>query len=303
LRRILTPEGLFIHDRNSGLCVFTPEVKSKTWTKPLYAQIALTEKCNQKCWWCYSSSSLEKAQSWPLEELKKIIGFLDSWGILGIAFGGGEPFMHPHLERIAMWTWNHTGLDVSVTTNGTAASKQQIDRLEGYVSEVRVSIRNPEACRLLKKFLRKRFELGVNLLLFRGNAPVLESIVDRSMRLGVRDFLVNSFAAVGRGATYRDREPKREDLVKLGMIIQKFRDEIMFKVSGRLAAKLKAYADLEYIPFEDEGKGRIIALTTDRKVKPSSLSQESYPFTKPAEIPEIYAGFITGGGLDASNLM
>ncbi|MEM2921192.1 MAG: radical SAM protein [Candidatus Bathyarchaeia archaeon] len=272
MRRILTPKGLFIYDRNSGLCAFTPEVKSKTWTKPLYAQIAVTLKCNQKCWWCYSSSSPEKAQSWPLEKLKEIIGFLDSWGILGVAFGGGEPFVYPHLDKIAMWTWSHTGLDISVTTNGTAASEERINRLEGYVTEVRVSIRNPEACRLLKKFLDKRFELGVNLLLFRGNTPVLESIVDRSMRLGVRDFLVNSFIAVGRGATYKDREPKREDLVKLDKVIQKFRDEATFRVSGRLAANLKASADLKFIPFEDAGRGRIIAVTADRKVKPSSLS-------------------------------
>jgi len=272
------------------------------WTKPLHAQIAVTQKCNQRCWWCYSSSSPEKAQSWPFEELKNLIRFLDSWGILGVAYGGGEPFMYPHLEEIAEWTWNHTGLDVSVTTNGTAASERQIGRLEGYLSEVRVSIRNPEVCSLLKKFLSRRFELGVNLLLFRGNAPILEEIVDRSMRLGVRDFLINSFVAVGRGAKHRRREPIKGDLIKLGTIIQEFEDDVTFKVSGRLASDLKAYTDLNLIPFECERRGRIIAVTADRKVKLSSLSQETYPYTKPEEIPEIYTRFTTGGGLEASNL-
>ena len=288
MRRILTPEGLFINDRNSGLCVFTPEVKSKTWTKPLHAQIAVTQKCNQRCWWCYSSSSPEKAQSWPLEEMKNLIGFLDSWGILGVAFGGGEPFMYPHLEKLAEWTWNHTRLDVSVTTNGTAASEGQIGRLEGYVSEVRLSIRNPKACSLLKKFLSRRFELGVNLLLFRGNTPILEEIVDRSMRLGVRDFLINSFLAVGRGAGHKDWEPEGEDIAELGKIIKKFRNEAAFKVSGRLAASLKAYADFKLIPFEDERRGRIIAVTADRKVKLSSLAGKTYLFNNPKEIPIIY---------------
>jgi len=234
--------------------------------------------------------------------MKKLICFLDSWGILGVAIGGGEPFMYPHLEEIAEWTWNHTGLDVSVTTNGMAASEGQIGRLEGYVSEVRVSIRNPEACSLLKKFLSRRFELGVNLLLFRGSTPILEEIVNRSIRLGVRDFLINSFVAVGRGVKHREREPMKEDLVKLGTIIQKFKDNVTFKVSGGLASDLKAYADLNLMPFEGERRGRIIAVTADRKVKPSSLSQETYPYTKPEEIPEIYTRFTTGGGLEASNL-
>lgn len=292
MRRVPTPEGLFIHERNSGLCIFVPQVRTERWIKPLYAQIALTERCNQKCWWCYASSSPEKTRSWPLEELKEIIGFYDSWGILGVAFGGGEPFLYPYLTEIVKWTWNYTGLDVSLTTNGTAAPEWRISKLQGYVSEVRVSIRNPEACSLLKKFLSKRFELGVNLLLFRGNTPSLESIVKRSMMLGVRDFLINSFVAVGRGAKHKEREPKGDDLVKLGTIIQKFRNDATFKVSGRLAAGLKAYSDLEFIPFEGEEKGRIIAVTVDRRVKPSSLSQEAYPFMRTKEILSAYTRLI-----------
>ncbi|RLF89582.1 hypothetical protein DRN46_05270, partial [Thermococci archaeon] len=97
--------------------------------------------------------------------------------------------MYPYLQEIAEWTWNNTGLDISVTTNGTAASEEQIARLEGYVSEVRVSIRDPEMCNVLDKFLGRRFEVGVNLLLWRGNGSVLEEIVEKSLCLGVNDFL------------------------------------------------------------------------------------------------------------------
>ena len=292
MRRILTPEGFFIHERNSGLCVFTPEIRSKSWIKPLYAQIALTLKCDQKCWWCYASASPNRMEEWRLGELKRLIGFLDSWGILGVAFGGGEPFMYPHLPEIAEWTWNNTGLDVSVTTNGAAASEKQITRLEGFVSEVRVSIRDPRKCNVLKKFLKRRFEVGVNLLLFRGNTPVLEEIVERCLSLGVHDFLVNGFLAVGRGAAYKNREPVDEDYAELAGIIRKFRDEAVFKVSGRLSSKLKA--NFAFIPFEGEERGRIIAVAADGKVKPSSLSGESYPFRRPEEIPVIYREKIAG---------
>ena len=292
MRRILTPEGFFIHERNSGLCVFTPEIRSKSWIKPLYAQIALTLKCDQKCWWCYASASPNRMEEWRLGELKRLIGFLDSWGILGVAFGGGEPFMYPHLPEIAEWTWNNTGLDVSVTTNGAAASEKQITRLEGFVSEVRVSIRDPAECGVLKKFLKRRFEVGVNLLLFRGNTPVLEEIVERCLSLGVHDFLVNGFLAVGRGAAYKNREPVDEDYAELAGIIKKFWGEATFKVSGRLSSKLKT--QFTFIPFESEERGRIIAVTADGKVKPSSLNGESYPFRRPEEIPVIYREKIAG---------
>jgi len=296
LRRILTPEGLFMHERNTGLCLFTPDVKSKKWIKPLYAQIALTTRCDQRCWFCYASAGSSRVE-WPLEDLKDLIGFLDSWGILGVAFGGGEPFMYPYLPEIAEWTWSNTGLDVSVTTNGTAASEEQIKRLEGYVSEVRVSIRNLEACVLLKKFLGRRFEVGVNLLLFRGNIHVLEGIVKRSLSLGVNDFLVNSFLAVGRGASRRNMEPTDEDYVELSKLIMKFKERASFKVSGRLASKLRG---LKFIPFKSERRGRIIAITADKKVKPSSLCGESYPFRRPEEIVAIYREKIAEGGEDGS---
>ncbi|RLF36831.1 MAG: hypothetical protein DRN03_03205 [Thermoplasmata archaeon] len=290
MRRVLTPEGLFIHERSSGLCVFTPEIKSRSWIKPLYAQIALTSRCNQRCWFCYASASPNRTKEWQLDELKHLIEFLDSWGLLGVAFGGGEPFMYPHLSEIAEWTWNNTWLDVSVTTNGTVASEEQIARLEGCVSEVRVSVRDPRMCNVLCKFLNRRFEVGVNLLLFRGNASVLEEIIGRSLSLGVNDFLVNSFLPVGRGATYKDREPIDEDYAELARIIKKFVDKATFKVSGRLASKMKA--QFRFIPFESEERGRIIAITADKKVKPSSLSEETYKFDMPEEIPRIYARII-----------
>jgi len=145
-RKIQTPEGLFIHERRSGLCLFIPELKSKRWIKSLYAQIALTTKCNQKCWWCYASASPNEIKEWRLDELKQLIGFLDFWGILGIAFGGGEPFIYPKLAEIAEWTWKNTELDVSVTTNGTAATEERIKQLEGFVNEVRISVRDPKIC-------------------------------------------------------------------------------------------------------------------------------------------------------------
>jgi len=291
MRRVLTPEGFFIHERSSGLCVFTPEIRSKSWIKPLYAQIALTLRCDQNCWWCYASASPNETREWRLDELKSLIGFLDSWGILGVAFGGGEPFMYPHLSEIAEWTWKNTGLDVSITTNGTAASEEQIKQLEGFVSEVRVSIRDPRTCNALKKFLNRKFEVGVNLLLFRGNVKVLEEIVERGLSLGIRDFLINNFLAVGRGAQHKDKEPTIKDYTEISSLIKKLKGKALFKVSGRLASKMQG---LNFIPFTDERRGRIIAITADGRVKPSSLCEESYPFRRPEEIPVIYREKIAG---------
>ena len=294
MREILTPEGLFVYDRLTGLCAFTPEVKSRSWDKPLYAQIALTDRCNFSCWFCYSRSSPDRGLEWEADDLKRLIDFLDSWGLFGVSFGGGEPFLYAHLAEVAGYAWRKTGLDVTVTTNGSAASEAEIAELEGCVSEVRVSVRNAESLTYLKKFTGRKFDVGVNLLLFRSGAEQLQTLIQKALKLGVSDFLINSFLAVGRGRTYANMEPVAQDYAALAEIIRRYSRRATFKVSSRVAETLKDHVKI-FMPFESEARGRIIAITADRKVKPSSLSEESYSFRNPEEIPKIYLNMTRKG--------
>lgn len=293
MRSVQTPEGLFIYDRETGICLHTPEVKSKVWLKPLYAQVAVTSRCNMRCWWCYASSSPEGGAELSLEDLKDLIAFLDRWGLLGVAFGGGEPFLHPRLVDIVKWTWQNTGLDISITTNGSA-SERQIRAIEGFVGEVRVSIRTVENCALLGKFAGRKFDLGVNLLLFRNGVSKVEKLIAKCLKMGINDFLINDFRAVGRGIAYADREPAQADFNELAATIAKLQDRATFKVSSRLARSLGG--GFKFVPFSREDVGCIIAVTADKKVKPTSLSPEEHPFQDPYEIPEIYNHFVSRGG-------
>lgn len=201
--------------------------------------------------------------------------------------------MYPNLQKITKFTWEQTGLDLSITTNGYAAKDEQIRALEDYVSEVRVSIRNLRDCEQLTKFLNRPFEVGVNLLLHHRNVSVLESIVEVCRGLGVRDFLVNSFVPAGRGIHFANRIPIKKDFARFAELVNKHdRDGLTFKVSGRLATHLKPYLTNQYgcrfVPFQEEKSGRIIAITADGKLKPSSLSTKAYPFKHEGQIAAIY---------------
>lgn len=297
-RIIKTPEGLFTYNRTTGIAAYVPSLRSKIWTRPLYAQIAITEICDMQppCPWCYVEASPNKNRIWPVEDLMGLVKFLNSWGggLLGVAYGGGEPFTHPDIVEIVRRTWSETDLDVSVTTNGFAASEEKLKAIEGHIGEVRVSIYNPKHCNVLEKFLGRRFDLGVNALLMRGSVPSLERTVETCVKMGVNNFLINSFRPLGRGAKNVDMEPTAQDYLQLGRFVEKYGGEAEFKVSGRMAEALKRLAKLQFIPFEKEARGRIIAITVDRKVKPSSLSTEAYPFNSPEEIPKIYRQKIVG---------
>lgn len=214
-RIIETPEGLFAYDRVTGLATYVPSLRSEIWNRPLYAQIAITEKCDMEppCPWCYVEASSNRNRTWTVEDLMELVKFLDSWdgGLLGVALGGGEPFTHPDIVEIVRRTWSETDLDVSVTTNGFAASEEQLKSIEGHIGEVRVSIYDHKNCGILRKFLGRRFDMGVNILLMRGSAPSIEKTVELCVKMGVRDFLINSFRPLGRGAGYVDMEPTAKD--------------------------------------------------------------------------------------------
>ena len=291
VRKILTPEGLFIYDRSTGLCLFASDMRSKSWMKPLYAQVALTDRCNLSCWFCYNQSSHDSGSEWNLDSLKRLIDFLDSWGLLGVSFGGGEPFVYPHLAEIARYAWEGTGLDVTMTTNGLAASEAKIAEVEPFVSEVRVSVQSVGSFACLKKFMGRRFDVGVNLLLFRGGARMLDKLVEEALKVGVNDFLINSFLAVGRGKAYAGMEPEDVDFAELAETIRRHSEKAVFKVSTRVAEALKGRVE-RFIPFEGEAGGRIIAVTADGKVKLSSLSEEAGAVNAVEEIPRAYRKLI-----------
>ncbi|MEM3432631.1 MAG: radical SAM protein [Candidatus Methanomethyliaceae archaeon] len=283
-----------MYNRASGACLFTPSIKSERWLKPLYAQIALTGRCDRRCWWCYAESSPDNVLQMRKDDVMDLLDFLDGWGIFGVSFGGGEPFLHPDVVELVKYAWEKTGLDTSLTTNGYAPTGEQLDEVEGCVGEVRVSVRQPEDCKVLEKFLGRKFDVGVNLLLMKGNASLLEDLIHRCMHVGVKDFLINSFVAVGRGTKYAYLEPTEEDIEALAHILE--HESATFKMSGRLARVMCTVRKCKFVPFSCEGKGRIIAITSDKKVKPSSLSEESYQFDRPEDIWKIYRYMVNGVG-------
>ena len=225
-----------------------------------------------------------------MADLMELVKFLDLWdgGLLGVAYGGGEPFTHPDIVEIVKRTWNETGLDVSLTTNGLAVSPDALASIEGYVGEIRVSIYDRVNCWLLEKFLNRRFDLGVNILLVNGGIDSVEKTVETCVEMGIRDFLINSLLPVNRNGKCRDKEPNREDYSQLAKLVEKYENRAQFRVSTRTAETLRKSTRLQFVPFANQAKGRIVAITVDRKVKPSSMSTEAYPFNEPEEIPTIY---------------
>lgn len=258
------------------------------WEKPLYAQIAVTKKCNMipPCPWCYVAAAPGCNQSWPLTPLKKLVAFFDKWGLMGVSLSGGEPFTYPHLYKILKWTKEQTGLDASLTTNGIAEASV-IRQIEPYVGEIRLSLYSKKSIPAINKFIHRKFDFGVNLLIRRGTIPENKKMVAKALKLGVRDFLINEFVQTGRGKD-KPLVPTKEELEQLAHLIKGINHKATVKVNTRLLAMLKNFAEFKGIPFDDRKIGRIIAITVDGQVKLSSLEETGLQFATPSEIPTLY---------------
>ncbi len=105
---------------------------------PGFAQIDLTNNCNNDCIGCWCNSPLLeekkinpeiKKQSLPFKRVIKLIDELYKMGTSHIYYaGGGEPFMHPQIMDILRYT-KKRGLICYVNTNFTLIDEKAVKEL------------------------------------------------------------------------------------------------------------------------------------------------------------------------------
>src|SRR5690242_14885614 len=83
--------SLLLFDRDSGLNVKLEgdETSGLTRAAPRTLLIAVTNVCNLQCPFCYRD--LESPSDWTYESLLDFCREASEWGVLEVAFGGGEP--------------------------------------------------------------------------------------------------------------------------------------------------------------------------------------------------------------------
>jgi MoaA/NifB/PqqE/SkfB family radical SAM enzyme len=274
MRSIETPEGVLLFDRRTGTNVLFDELKREgtTWKKPLYVALAITNRCNRECRWCYSSSGPESTAEgfWTKDKVLGLAHSLDEFGILGMALGGGEPFTYPGFAQLCREIWDSTGLDVGATTNGDLVTDGDLETLKGHFGQLRVSVWSEREIGKASRLLGKGVPIGVNTILLRGGYDLVHRVVEAGTAAGIRDFLILSCKPVGRASA--SMTPAKEDVVELVSLIRAHPD-ISFQTDAEIAMMLESHGVDFAQPWVEEGGGsRFIMVTHDGLVKPDSFS-------------------------------
>ena len=108
---------------------------------PLKVYFDMTYLCNLQCRHCITSSSpfVDISHELPTLRILEIIEELATIGVLEIAVGGGEPFVHPHWQLIFKHITD-LGMNLIVTSNGILMNKKNVQSLKATQPlEVRIS--------------------------------------------------------------------------------------------------------------------------------------------------------------------
>jgi len=149
---------------------------------PLLAQVVVTRKCNLSCGYCNEYDKVS-----PPVDTDLLIRYIDHLADLGtciITFTGGEPLLHPDLDKLVSRVVSHNMVCTSIT-NGFLLTSQWVERLnQAGLELLQVSVDNLEpndssqkSFNLLKKKLSvlkdARFKVNVNAVL--GSSPIKET--------------------------------------------------------------------------------------------------------------------------------
>src|SRR4030067_2265156 len=192
-----------------------------------------THKCNLNCKHCYSNSGATRETELTKEEALDIVDQLADCGVTALAFSGGEPLIRKDFFQVAQHAVNR-GLYVSVATNGTLLTKENVKKLKQTgVHYVEVSVDGAtaqthdefrgvpgafdKAVMGLKSCVEEELCACIATTATKSNLAEMPAIIDLASEIGAKRFTYFNFIPTGRGKALYDQDlapAEREELMR-----------------------------------------------------------------------------------------
>ncbi len=166
---------------------------------PSSVDVFITSRCNLHCVHCFSSIDDGRTIDLSLEEVESLLDQLEALRVLEIRINGGEPLLHPHIDKI-LNILKQKRLRKVIVTNGTLLDEARIRLLSESDIIPTVSIDGSNAqehdffrgsdgsfqrtVASLKLLQKHRFQYGINCCLHRGNLKSHRQIIELAIRNG-----------------------------------------------------------------------------------------------------------------------
>jgi len=208
-----------------------------------YLYFYLTDGCNLNCRHCYINPKFILKDSnikfLDLEIFKKIIKEAKPLGLIGVKLSGGEPLLHPKIEKI-FDIIKKENLKLVLETNATLITKSLAKKIKSINSFVAVSLDGKDT--YTYEWIRgvagsfSRFKKGFNNLISEGirpqviitlmriNKDILFDIIKFVKYIKAGSIKINPMQPIMRAESlYKDNQNLSiEELIKIGNYIENF---------------------------------------------------------------------------------
>jgi radical SAM protein with 4Fe4S-binding SPASM domain len=190
-----------------------------------------THSCNLNCKHCYSNSGATREKELTTKEALEVVDQLADAGVIALAFSGGEPLSRKDFFEVASHAVNR-GLYVSVATNGTLLTKENVRKLkqakinyvevsiDGATAETHDSFRGvpsafDKAVAGLKNCVEEDLCACIATTATKSNIDEMPEILDLAEEIGAERFTYFNFIPTGRGKEHYDQDLSPEEREKL----------------------------------------------------------------------------------------
>ncbi|MBA3503192.1 MAG: radical SAM protein [Myxococcota bacterium] len=276
---------LFDRDTGTNMLVSNAKTAHLRRSAPRMLQVALTNACDKSCEFCYRP--LEARSRWSFDDIVELARFCEEWGVLELAFGGGEPTLFPRFGELLQTIWRETALCPSFTTHGKRLDAALLRQIRGSYGQLQVSVYDEDDTgAIIDVLVAERARFGLNYLVTPARARTLEADVAMFVARGVRDILFLSYKGRDPALHLSTRECAMfdESLSKLHRLLGQ---RVALKVDVCWAKRLVHTPQL--LDADDCGANvDFLSLTSDKRVLACSFTDAGTPFDNVSEIRGIW---------------
>jgi MoaA/NifB/PqqE/SkfB family radical SAM enzyme len=270
-------QALLLFDRDSGLNVIMEGVETAHLTRqaPRTLLIAVTNSCNLSCPFCYRE--LQASSLWTYDSLLGFCQQASDWGVLEVAFGGGEPMLFPKWGSFICELYDKTNLAINFTTNGTRLTENFLHSIEGKYGEIRLSLYdNNNYATSIALLVKHKVRFGVNWMVTPENLTKIANQFNHLFAMGVRDFLFIGYKGMDR-SLHLNQALANEFASFINRTYERLNNRIKIKIDvcwGNLLPNLP-----HLFEQNDCGAGLdLLSITSDKHIKPCSFHHIKRPF-------------------------
>ncbi len=186
-----------------------------------------THKCNLNCKHCYSNSGTISEEELNTLQALGVVDQLADSGVTALAFSGGEPLIRKDFFEIARHAVER-GLYVSVATNGTLLTKENVKRLKQTgIHYVEVSIDGStalthdtsrgvpgafdKAVTGIRNAVEENLCACIATTVTKNNLAEMPGIIDLAEEIGAERFTYFNFVPTGRGKQLFEQDLSPEE--------------------------------------------------------------------------------------------